>query len=170
MHCWPTPFRYSSAATQLFCSLQKSLNNTSASRSKSSDDVLICKTNRVTRAVTTPSVTVTFDGQVCYRASEHTKLGLAVWTLDNFVQNFSDSSTTVVLSSTQATREILAPYSFKPNPNLTHISPLSSFHSGGRDITVRGANFHIIQKPMMFYKKDNIYRSNFTVRVSVFYN
>ena len=97
-------------------------------REKSTDEVLICKTNRVQEEVETEILTVEFD--------------------------------------LQARRQLRETYNFKPNPTINNISPLSSFHSGGRKITIDGANFGVIQKPMMYYKRGNN-RSNMTVSLPI---
>ena len=102
------------------------MSNSFYCREKSTDEILICKTNRVQDPVTTETVTVEFD--------------------------------------LQARRQLTETFNFKPDPTISGISPLSSFHSGGRKITVDGAHFDVIQKPMMYYRKGNN-RSNMTVRL-----
>ena len=94
-------------------------------REKSTDEVLVCKTNRVREETETERVTVEFD--------------------------------------LQARRDRPETFTFKPDPTISYISPLTSFHSGGRKITVEGTNLDIIQKPMMYYKATNMHRSNYSV-------
>ena len=80
----------------------------------------------------------------------------------NRVQREHTTERLTVEFDIQAEREITATFTFKPDPTISHISPLTSFQSGGRKITVEGTNFDIIDKPMMYYKNE-MYRSNFSV-------
>ncbi len=67
---------------------------------------------------------------------------------------------------TQAQRSMNNVFRFRPNPTVTQILPLKSFHSGGRVVTVKGTAFDIVQTPRMYYMdKDKMYRSNMTVSV-----
>ncbi|KAJ8682893.1 hypothetical protein QAD02_018685 [Eretmocerus hayati] len=54
----------------------------------------------------------------------------------------------VSIDSANRTLEVF-PFTYKPDPTIMEIKPLSSFASGGRMITVHGTNFDTIQRPEM---------------------